>query len=98
MIVINTNCTEGLKKERWNRKQQQSTFRDRNKHTQLYNKLLSASVGWHTTVMVQLSLLFSYVLATPKVISWWGPTCDSAHSWKLESVAPLEDQAASSMI
>ena len=38
--------------------------------------------------------LLVYVLATPKVISGWVPTCSSAHSWWLYSAAPLRDQAA----
>ena len=41
-------------------------------------------------------LLF-YVLATSKVISEWASTCDSAHSWWLNSASPLGDQAASTM-
>ena len=41
-------------------------------------------------------LLF-YVLATPKVISGWAPTCDSSHSWRLNSAASLGQQAAGTM-
>ena len=37
-------------------------------------------------------LLLFYVLATSKVISVWGPTCDSALSWRLYS-ASLGHQA-----
>ena len=32
-----------------------------------------------------------------KVISGWAPTCDSAHSWQLYSVAPLGDQSTGTM-
>ena len=42
-------------------------------------------------------LLLFYVLATSKVISGRLPTYDSAHSWRLYSVAPLENQASSTM-
>ena len=37
------------------------------------------------------------VLTTSKVISGWVPTCDSVHSWRLYSAAPLGSQAASNM-
>ena len=42
-------------------------------------------------------LLELYVLATPKVISGWVWTCDSAQSWQLYNVTPLGNQAASTM-
>ena len=43
-------------------------------------------------------LLGFYVLAISKVISEQVPTCDSLHSWRLTSAAPLGDQATSTMI
>ena len=38
-----------------------------------------------------------YILATSKVISKWELTCNSAHSWRLYSAAPLGNQAASTV-
>ena len=43
-------------------------------------------------------LLLFYVLATYKVISGQGPTCHSAHSWRLYSAARLDDQTTNTMI
>ena len=40
-------------------------------------------------------LLLFYVLATCKSISGWVPTCDIAHSWRLNSVTSLGYQATS---
>ena len=45
-------------------------------------------VGW---------LLGFYILATSKVITGWVPSCDSAQSWWFYSVAPLGNQATSTM-
>ena len=39
-------------------------------------------------------LLAFYILATFKVISGHEPTCESAHSWRLYSAAPLGNQTA----
>ena len=51
-------------------------------------ELTYLTIGW---------LLEFYILATPRVISGWLPTCDSAQSWPLYSAAPLGNQAASTM-
>ena len=42
-------------------------------------------------------MLEVYILATSKVISGRVPTCDSAHSWRIYSAAPLGDQVTSTM-
>ena len=42
-------------------------------------------------------LLESYILATPKVISGCVPTCDSTHSWRLNSASLLGHQSAGTM-
>ena len=36
-------------------------------------------------------LLEFFILTAPKIISEWVPTCDSAHSWRRYSAAPLGD-------
>ena len=43
------------------------------------------------------SLLVFYIVATSTVILGWVLTCNSAHSWRIYSPAPLGDQAASTM-
>ena len=50
-------------------------------------------LSYHAYMVV--CLLWLYVLAMSKVISGWVPTCDSWHSWRLYSAAPLGNQAAS---
>ena len=42
-------------------------------------------------------VLLLYILATPKVIQGWKPTCDSTHSSWLHSAAPLGDHTTSIM-
>ena len=46
--------------------------------------------------LICLFVLF-YILATPKVFQHGTPICDSTHSWRLYSAAPLWDQAISTM-
>ena len=66
-----------------------------------YKPLISVTLPnqqneYHINV-TNLCLLLFYVLATSKIISWWVPTCDSAHSWQLYSAASLGHQAASTI-
>ena len=48
------------------------------------------------SIICSVCLLF-YVLAASKVISGQVPSCDSAHSWRFYSAAPLGNQTASTM-
>ena len=50
------------------------------------------------TIPEHFSVLLFYVLATFKVMSGRELTCDSAHSWRLWSTAPLGDQTMSPLI
>ena len=45
-----------------------------------------------------ICLLLFCILTTSKVISGQVPTCDSGHSWRLHTVAPLGNQIATTMI
>ena len=54
-------------------------------------------VGQKHNTRISSWLLEFYILAASKVISGWVLTCDSIESWRLHSVAPLGDQAASTM-
>ena len=57
--------------------------------TDLHNITCSYRVYSASPLFVSL---LSYLLATSKVISGWVPTCDSVHSWRLYSAAPLGNQ------
>ena len=51
------------------------------------------NLNWnHITVMLGLSLF--YILAISKAFEGWVPTCDSVHSWRPYSTAPLGYQVA----
>ena len=56
------------------------------------------SCGWKSDKVMNGWLLEFYVLTTSKVILGWGPTCYSAHSWRLHSAVPLGYQATRTII
>ena len=62
-----------------------------------YLRMWAILNNWISVISTMLSLfllvILFYILATPKFLSGWVQTCDSAHSSWLYSAAPLGDQA-----
>ena len=63
-----------------------------NVYLHLHTYILNAYKYMHTYTYMRSCLFGFYVLAKSTFISRRVSKCDSVHSWRLYSVAPLEDQ------